>query len=172
MNAMTPIKVTILLAAVAALAGCGPYTMKSPYRSGIRSVAVPIWARGKSVYRRNIEMDLTEAIQKRIETWTPYKLASETKADTKLTGRIVRIDQQALAKVRETGRPVEVEVTFVLEFSWRDLRSGKELLDKTNYRVSATYVTSEPFRQEFFHGSQEVINLAAQRIVEEMADID
>jgi hypothetical protein len=150
------------------LTGCGAYTTKSQYRPGIKTVAVPIWTRGKDVYRRDLEIDLTEALVKRIEQDTPYKVTSEARADTKLTGRIVRIQQRVLSKSRETGRAIEVEATFVIAFTWTDLRTGKELEKRTNVRVAGTYLPTPPFREEFFQGSQAIINKAARRVVEAM----
>ena len=158
----------LLIGAMICSSGCGRYTMKSPHRAGIRTVAVPIWTRGKNVYRRDIEMDLTEAIQKRIQLDTPYAIASEAQADTKLVGRIEEIDQTVLSEFRTTGRPVEIEVTFILSYTWTDLRTGKVLVRKSNYQVRDTYITAPAFREEFFYGEQAVINRAARRIVETM----
>ena len=148
--------------------GCGPYTMKSQYRPGIKTVFVPIWTRGKDVYRRGVEMRLTEALQKRIELNTPYKVASKARADTELSGKIDRIDQQVLSRNPETGLPREKEITFHLSFTWKDLRSGKVLVEHTNFRVADTYIPDQPFREGFFQGSESVINRLARRIVEEM----
>jgi len=93
----------VLLAGV--LAGClsnNPttgYTAKSQYRQGIRTVAVPIWTRGKDIYRRDIEIRLTESLVKRIELDTPYKVTTKQRADTILTGNLHRLVQM--------GRPAD-----------------------------------------------------------------
>ena len=160
-----------LLAAVAAMAvGCGSYTMKNQYRPGIKTVAVPIWTRGKDVYRRGLEMRLTEALVKCIELNTPYKVTGKARADTELTGKIDRIEQRVLSKNPETGRPRELEATFTLSFTWRDLRSGKVLVEHRNFRVSDTYVTHEPLSETFFQGSEAIVNRIARRIVEKMEE--
>jgi len=158
----------LALLAAAVTAGCGPYTMKDQYRSGVKTVFVPTWTRGQKVYRRDLEQDLTEAIQKSIEQYTPYKVTSKDRADTELRGRIVRIEQRVLTKNPDTGRPRELEQTFVVAFTWKDLRTGKILEERSELRVAGTYIPHRPFREDFFHGSQDVINRLARRIVETM----
>ncbi len=158
----------LVAAAIAALAGCGGYTMKDQYRPDVKTVFVPIWTRGPEVYRREIEFRLTEALQKRIELDTPYKVTSKGRADTELSGKIVRIDQRVLSKNPDTGRPRELEETFTLAFTWKDLRTGKVLVEHTNFRVADTYIPEAPLSEDFFAGSEAVINRTAQRIVETM----
>jgi len=167
MNSLKRASWLALLAAGLA-AGCGPYTMKDQYRPGIKTVFVPTWTRGQEVYRRDLEQDLTEAIQKRIEQDTPYKVTSKDRADTELRGKIVRIRQRVLTKNPETGRPREIEETFVVAFTWKDLRTGKILHEDPKFQASGTYIPHRPFREDFFHGSQDVINHLARRIVETM----
>jgi len=169
---MTPTRAicsSLLLAALlATLAGCGNYTMDSQYRTGVSTVFVPIWTRGKDVYRRDLEQPLTEAIAKRIEQDTPYKVAGKDKADTELSGKIVRIEQQVLSKNPDTGLARDLEVTFTLAFTWKDLRTGKILKQHSNLRVADTYITECPIGEDFFQGREAVINRAARRVVEQM----
>jgi len=158
--------VGIAVAVVAAsIAGCG-YTTRSQYPSDVRSVAVPIWTVGKNVYRRQLEFRLTEAIQKRIVLDTPYKLAPESEADTLLKGTITRIEQRVLSSNPDTGRPRELEVSIAVSFTWSDLRSGKVRREEPFFQVSKTYIPREPFDEDFFWGSEDVIDEMARRIVE------
>jgi hypothetical protein len=174
---MTTLRNRIQLAACAAVAvacwGCsggtvGGYTQQSMYREGIKTVAVPIWTRGKDVYRRGVEMRLTEALQKRIELDTPYKVATKTTADTQIVGRIDLIEQQVLSYDTDTGRAREKEIVMSISFKWTDLRTGKAIVDWTPMRVAATYRSHAPLNQDFFQGSEAVVNKAAKRVVEEM----
>jgi hypothetical protein len=157
-----------LCASALSVTGCGPYTMEDQYRQGIRTVYVPIWTRGRDVYRRDLEFRLTEAIQKRIGSDTPYRLASKEEADTELDGELVRIHQRVLSKNPDTGRAREMEETFYIDFTWKDLRTGEILVERRNFNAAATYIPVEPFEEDFFHGSQDVINRLARRIVETM----
>jgi outer membrane lipopolysaccharide assembly protein LptE/RlpB len=167
MKVKTSTLLIFLTALSAVSAGCG-YTMKDQYHAGVNTVFVPVWTRGKDVYRRELEMRLTEAIQKRIEQDTPYKVVAKTRADTELSGRIDRVEQRVLSRNPQTGRPREMEVTFCLSFVWRDLRTGKVLVEQTNFRVTDNYIPHEPLMEDFFQGSEAVINRAAQLVVEKM----
>ncbi|HAU38524.1 MAG TPA: hypothetical protein DCX07_12515 [Phycisphaerales bacterium] len=144
------------------------YSFKSLYPTDIRTVDVPIFHRGKDVYRRELEFRLTEAVKKQIELDTPYKLASKNRADTQLTGTIDEVEQRVLSFNPDTGLAREMEITFVLSLRWTDLRNGKDLRDVRNLKVSGTYVPSAPLSEDFAQGSEDVINRAAVRIVEQM----
>lgn len=144
------------------------YTLRSPHRGGIRTVAVPIWTRGKGVYRRELEMRSTQAIVKRIELDTPYKVTRKARADTLLAGTIDLVEQRILSMNPDTGMPRELELTLHVSFKWTDLRSGKALVERSNFRVAGTYIPSAPFSEDFFHGSEDVVSRLARRVVEQM----
>lgn len=146
--------------------GCG-YSTASQYPDGIRTVFVPIWARGQDVYRRELEMRLTKAIIQRIEQ-TPYKITTKARADSELTGSLDRIEQDVLSWNPDTGMPNEKRVTLVVSFRWTDLRSGEVIVARKNFRVSRTYISACPVSEDFFQGSEDAINRLAGRIVEQM----
>ena len=161
-----------LLSAVLAgiLIGCEPmgYTAQNQYRKNIRTVAVPIWTRGKDVYRRDVEIRLTQALAKRIELDTPYKITDKKKADTLLSGSIDKIEQATTSFNPDTGTPREIAITYYVSFTWEDLRTGQVLVKKDNFPVSAVYLPSPPFNERFFLGSEALMERLARRIVETM----
>jgi hypothetical protein len=159
-----------LAVAVAAviLPGCGGYTLDSQYRQGIKTVAVDIFGRGKDVYRRELETRSTEAIVKRIEHDTPYKVTVKSRADTRLTGTIDTVEQRILSFNPDTGLPREMELTLTVSFTWTDLRSGKALAEVSDMRVSGAYVREAPLTEDFFQGSEGVLDRLARRVVEKM----
>jgi hypothetical protein len=172
---MKPISAVTLLLLTAAVASTGcsgdahhGYTVASQYRSGIKTVAVPSFTRGRNVYRRELEDRLTEAVIKRIEADTPYKVTVKERADTLLTGTLVNVNQRILSFNSDTGEPREMEITLRLNFTWTDLRTGATLVEKKDFHISGDYTTLEPIKEDFFQGSENVINRAAQRIVETM----
>ena len=164
---MLSIVLAALLMAAALTAGCG-YTTQSQYRPDVATVTVPMWTRGPNVYRRDLEFDLTEALVKRIELDTPYKVVAKQRADTELRGRIKRIEQRVLSRNSDTGRARELEVTFVIEYTWKDLRSGKDLVTRKDFRVAASYIPESPLAEDFSVASGDVVNRLAKRIVETM----
>jgi len=147
--------------------GCG-YTTDSPFPDDVRTVSVPIFHRGRGVFRRDVEFELTEALQKRLQLDTPYRLASRDEADTELTGEIHSIEQQILYWNTNTGVPREIAVTFVVSFQWKDLRTGEIRARRDNMRVMVTRISDSPFNQTFFQSQEEMVNQLAKRIVEHL----
>ena len=93
-----------------------------PYRSDIRTVHVPIFT--SSAFRRGIEFQLTEAVQKEIQLQTDFRLVKGADADSRLTGQIIRINkfvlgETAFDEARESQYSLAVQVT------WEDLRTGE-----------------------------------------------
>ena len=165
--------VAVSALALAHLAGCSNdphsgYTFQSPYSSAVRTVAVPMWNRGRMVYTRNLEMRLTEAIVKNIELLTPYKVTDASRADTRLSGAIDLIEQQITSFNTDTGLPREKMITLTVSFVWKDLRTGKELVKRTNFRETGVFLPSPPLDEDLFQGTEDTIDRLARRIVEEL----
>jgi len=167
MKTMRFISVLGLVVVTAAVGGCG-YQMGTLHRSGVKTIAVPVWTRGHGVYRRGLEMDLTEAVIKRLQLDTKYRISDEAQADTRLVGRLDNVHQQALTINTNTGTSRELEATFVVSFTWTDLRNGREIVKKDAFSATGRYVPPNPFNQTFFTGNREAIDQAAQRIVEQL----
>ena len=148
--------------------GTSGYTARSQYRPGVQTVVVPIWTRGQHVYRRDLEIDLTAALVKRLELDTPYKVTKKNRADTELTGSIDQITQRVLSFNPDTSQPREIEVTFTVSFEWKDLRTGKVLVKRKSFDVAVVYLPDAPYNENFFLGSQKLMDKLALRIVETM----
>jgi hypothetical protein len=103
--------------------GCG-YTLGSGFSPEIKTVAVPLFE--NDTYRRGLELQLTEAVQKQIQNRTPYRLARGNNADTRLTGRIVQAQKHVLG---ETGNddPRQLQMSIMVRVTWENLRTGEIL---------------------------------------------
>lgn len=157
-------KIILLLAGLGGLTGCG-YSHGSLYPKHIRSVRLEMF--DNRDFRRNVEYYLTDALAKRIEVHTPYKLiTSADTADTTLSGQIVEIREMVLSTERETGKALEKEVTVLAHVTWKDLKTGELLLDAALVEASASY--SQFLNQGPGYASQLAANSLAQRIVETM----
>ena len=161
------------LASLAAATGCATdpskgYTTASQHRAGIDSVEVVGFTRDKEIYRRGLEMRLTEAIVKRIGLDTPYRILPKGRADTQLRGTIETISQRVLSPIPETGGARELEMILVVSFTWKDLRTGKILAQEKNLRAAGVYIPPVPFSEDFYEGSEAALNQMAVRIVEKM----
>ncbi|MCP4374999.1 MAG: hypothetical protein GY794_02290 [bacterium] len=157
------------LIALTLASGCG-YNIGMMHSSDVKTIAIPVWTRGHGVFRRGLEMDLTDAVVKRIQLDTRYKICSETQADTKLVGQLDNVRQQAMTINTNTGSSRAMEVTFTVSFKWLDLRSGEERVVRKNFDIRGQYISATPFGETFFTGSREAIDEAAQRIVEQLED--
>jgi hypothetical protein len=98
----------------------------------------------------------------------PYKVTAKSRADTLLVGSIDDVEQRVLSFSPDTGLPRESELTLVVSFTWTDLRTGKTIVQRKKMRVSGTYTREDPITEDFFQGSENVINRLASRVVEQM----
>jgi hypothetical protein len=173
----TPYGLALTLAVLAAgglaQAGCSSdptmgYSTRSMYRENISTVAVPIWTRGSAVYRRDVERRLTEAIIKRLELDTPYKVVDKSKADTLLEGELTGYGQRVMSFDPATGNPRDIEVTLFVNFSWTDLRTGEILVHKEKFRATGVYYPTAPFAEDPYLGAEDALDQLSRRIVESL----
>lgn len=147
------------------IGGCGGYSNSWPYREDIRSVYVEMF--DTKSFRRGHEYIFTNALCKRIEAQTPYKIVTDRNiADTVLSGSLGTINKGVLTMERESGRPLEDEAIISITVNWKDLSNGDIIIDNKTVYASASYSTF--LNQDFDYAADIAINRAAQRIVELM----
>jgi len=147
------------------IAGCAGYNNASLYPEGVRTVYVEMF--DNQSFRRGIEFELTDALAKRIEAQTPYKIVTNRdKADTVISGQIVQAKESVLTTERQIGRALEKNIELRSVVSWKNLRTGELLIDNKTVIASASY--SEWQSQSFAYGSTLAANSLAERIVELM----
>lgn len=120
--ALGPAALIAALLGAAVAAGCAGYQIgnASLYPTHIRTVYVPVFS--SESFRPHLGERLTEAVVKRIEEVTPYKVVgSPAGADSTLSGRIVGETKQVLIPGR-TGDPRELQTSLVVVVSWVDHR--------------------------------------------------
>ncbi len=145
--------------------GCGGYSNSPLHNENVSTVYVKMFT--SESFRRGIEYELTDALAKRIEMRTPYKIVSDINlADTEISGVIERASGSSLTLDRQTGRTLEREVVLTARVSWKNLRTGELLLDSEHISGSATY--SRWQNQGFDYASTVAANNLAKNIVEAM----
>ncbi|MGA2677912.1 MAG: LPS assembly lipoprotein LptE [Sedimentisphaerales bacterium] len=148
-----------------ALSGCAGYSNTSLYPKDVATVYVEMF--DNQSFRRGIEYELTDALAKRIESQTPYKIVSNRdKADTVISGHIAQVKESVLTTERQIGRAMEKNIELRAVVSWKNLRTGELLIDNKTVSASANY--SEWQSQSFAYGSTLAANSLAVRIVELM----
>jgi hypothetical protein len=148
---------------LAALGGCG-YSTKPLYNRSISTVAVPVFT--NKTFRREWEFRLTEAVDKDIEAITPYKLAPQRHADSVLTGEIVDIQENVLTRQYGVNLPRETELTIIVNFQWKDLRSGRVIVERKQFNRSATEIPQ--IGEHVADAEQAAIEALARAIVDQM----
>jgi hypothetical protein len=150
------------------LGGCGPstgYTNGSLFPTDVNSVYLQMF--DNRSFRRGIEFTLSDALAKRIEVDTPYKIvSSQDRADSLMTGQITLAGESILTIERDSGRALEKEVILTAVVNWKDLQSGKLLINNRTVTASASY--SDFQGQDFAYGSAIAANKLAQYIVQLM----
>lgn len=168
MNRLRNTGVTILICSIV---GCGysadrtAVARKTNSRNDrIRTVALDVFE--SKEFRRGLELQLTEALAKRLEGETPYKLTDKKRADTLLTGEIKEVRQSTIGRDFKAVRPRETTATVLVSFQWKDLRTGEILVDRPNFVQTVDYI--RPLGEDFYHASQRAMDRLAERILEEM----
>jgi len=145
------------------LTGCS-YQTDRPFPSNVKTVHVePFKSR---VFRRRIEMRLTEAVKKRITMDTDYRLADQSKADTVLFGEILNVKQGTIGHDFVLNQPRETQLTLVVSFQWKDLRTGEILVDRPRWLQTFDY--SRPVGEREVDALNGVCDRMAEQIVEEV----
>jgi hypothetical protein len=137
---------------------------ESVYRQDIHSVAVPVFS--SRDFHRGVEYQLSDALAKKIEEFTPYKIEPRERADTVLEGEIVTVTPSTLTLSPFTATPQEEAYSIIVNFTWKDLRTGKILVSRQGFEQVSTYFPSLGEGQ--YIASQSAVEKLALGIVNEM----
>lgn len=140
------------------------YQWGTLYRGDVRTVAVPIFA-NKTFYR-GVEFQLTKAVANQLEARSPYKIVARERADTVLEGEITRVRVRTVSDSRIANIPQEQLYTVRLNFVWKDLRSGKILVEERDFDQAATYYPTLGEGQ--FTGEQQNVERLALAVVQRL----
>lgn len=148
--------------------GCGHstgYSNASLFPDDVQSVYVEMF--DNRSFRRGTEFTFSNALAKRIEVETPYKVVSDRdRADSVLSGQLVSVGESILTLERELGRAMEKEVVLTAVVNWKNLKTGRLMINNQTVTAVASY--SEFQGQDFTYGSAVAANKLAQNIVELM----
>ncbi|MBN2592099.1 MAG: hypothetical protein JXA81_01230 [Sedimentisphaerales bacterium] len=145
--------------------GLAGYSNESVFPQDVRSVCLKMF--DNQTFRRGVEYELSDALAKRIEVDTPYKIVSDSdRADSVMSGQIVSIGEIALSIDREVGAVLEKEVELRAVVNWKNLKTGQLMMDQLKVSASASY--SKYQQQDFKYASNIAANNLARKIVEQM----
>lgn len=164
-------RLLVLLTFIALAAGCASdptagYAVGGVFPDHIRTVSVPI-AQNDS-YIRDIEIDLTDALQKEIIARTPYAVTTTGRADSILVVRITEVEMDQISKSRVSGLGEEVVVRMTIDFEWRDLTADRSIVVRKSFTGQSLFVPSTPTGERVEIGRFAVAQLLARDIVDTM----
>ena len=142
----------------------GGYQWHSLYREDVQTVAVPIFT--TKAFRRGVEFKLSKAVVNQLEAHSPYKVVARERADTVLEGEISKVEVNNLSRSFVEGVPQEQLMVLTINFLWKDLRTGRILLQRKNFQQTASFYPT--LGEGEFVGSQDAVEKLALGIVQEM----
>ena len=149
--------------AMLAATGCG-YSTHRPFSTDIQSIHVEMFH--SKEFRRELEFRLTEAIVKRIEMDTPYRIAPRNTADAVLTGEILNVDNRTFGDDFDKDLPRETGSTIVVRYRLQDMRSGDILVERPRFVYQTSYIP--PVGETFSQGMTRGLEGLAELVVESM----
>lgn len=157
---------TILTACL--LVGCADdprqgYSFESTYGASVKSIAVPIF--DNRSYSHGLEIDLTDAIIKELRRGTPWAVGAESAAQTTLSGTITSVVLRKVSTAQVSGLVQEVAVEIVLDYEWKDNRTGEVLLSRRGFRSVQSFVPAEGVGERVELGERAAAEEAAREIV-------
>jgi hypothetical protein len=159
--------------AVAALVGGGcssdptqGYSFTHSHDETVRTVAVPMFQ--NPTFTRGIEVELTDAIIKEIQSKTPWRVTTEGTANTTLSGTLTDSRLRSLSIGRGTGYSQELAVELSVDFDWKDARTGKTLVSRRSFTASEAFVPASPANERIEAGQHAAIQRMARDIVAEL----
>ncbi|MHC4482356.1 MAG: LPS assembly lipoprotein LptE [Planctomycetota bacterium] len=145
----------------------GGYSNEPLFTPEVGSVYVEMFE--NQTFWRGVEYELTDALAKRIEAETPYKIiSSRNRADSVISGQLISIGQSLLSIEREMGTALEMEMELRAVVNWKNLKTGDLLVDNQAVIASASYSSLQS--QSLDYASKLAANNLARRIVELMEE--
>jgi hypothetical protein len=159
---------SVSILAVLIVGGCNShddrYHWSTTYRPEVHTVAVPIFA--SKDYARGVEFTLSKALVNQIEAQTPYKVVPRERADSILEGEIIEVRVNTLSEDRLSAIPQEQLLAITVNFTWKDLRSGRILVARRGWEQTATFYPT--LGEGRFTGTQAAAEKLALAIVHEL----
>jgi len=164
---MIPLALLLSLASCAADPRTG-YSLNPAHDRSVRTVAVPIF--DNKSFSTGAELLLTEAIIKQIQRTTPWRVTTDTSADTTLSGSIARVGFNRLSRTPGTGLAQEVALELAIDFDWTDNRTGKVLVSRRSFSAVSTFIPDRGVGERIEVGQFSAIDELAQRVVAALRD--
>ncbi len=142
------------------------YSFRPARTAGIKTIAVPMF--DNNSYMHGLESDLTEAIVKEIQRTTQWVVIQGGSAQSTLTGSITQAQMQPLSLSSKTGMVMEQGVEVMVNFEWRDARSGEVLIARNGFKIMQSFVPARGTNESLALGQHAAVQELARSIVNEL----
>lgn len=165
------VTVWLALLGAAVVSGCASnpssgWSFGTSFDTSIRTVAIPLF--DNRTYEPGLELELGEAMVQAVQSKTPYRLASQERADTVLTGTIRSVNLGSFSSRAGTGFVQEQTIEVVVDFEWRNTLTGEVLVSERRFMVSSLFIPSAPSSERIDRGRREAVEELAGAIVGRM----
>lgn len=146
------------------LPGCG-YSIRAPFDKSVRTVFVPVLK--TQSFRRDLNLNLTEMIQKEIMHRTPYKVVGSPEgADTVLEGTINFADKNIIVE-SPFNLPRQLSSTVAVSIKW----THNPPTEAEKSRPATTIAETVNFVPEVGETSLTALYRVNQRLAEQIVDM-
>ena len=157
----------VLSAVLAGPIGCG-YSIRAPFDPAVRTVYVPVFR--SITFRRDVNFQLTELVQKEIEKRTPFKVVGKPEgADMILDGEINFADKN-ISVENPFNLPRQLTATLYANVKWthNPPLEKEELAEPVQVAAIVNFVpeVGETSMTAFLHANQKI----AMQIVDRMEE--
>ncbi|MGP1273397.1 MAG: LPS assembly lipoprotein LptE [Phycisphaerales bacterium] len=164
---------SVLGVLLVAVVGCAErpsrgYSFASPYDAQITTIAVPIF--GNATQHAGVETMVTEAIIRRIQQQTPWRVTDLDTADVVLEGAIGGVRLVRLSNQTGVGLVQEQAVQIVVSFELIDNRQGGALVSRRGFAALASFVPAAPTSERLSVGYREAAEALATDLVDELGN--
>ncbi len=118
------------------LVGCG-YSSRSILKQNVHTIYVPIF--DNKTFRRGLEYGLAKAIKDEIMFKTQLRIVEKEDAETLLNGVIVNFNETVMV-VDSNDNIVESRIFIVVDFTWKDLRTGRTIVKKEGLMAPTEFI--------------------------------
>lgn len=152
-------------------AGCAAdprrgYSTASSFPADISTVNVPMFK--NSTFIHGLEIELTTAVLTELRRQSPYAVTSSEAAQTTLSGTIVRSEMRKLSVGRDTGLAEDLALVLTVDFTWKDNRSGKVIVERRNFVGADSFTPARGVGESLEIGQQGAVTRLARDMVNEM----
>jgi hypothetical protein len=131
-----------------------------------KTVGVPIF--DNQTFSKGLEYELTDALIKEIQRTTPMVVVQGSGAQSTLTGVIRASALRELSTSSRTGLVAETGVEVVVDFDWRDARTGAALSSVKDLKAIECFTPARPTGERIEDARHAVAQELARKIVAQM----